>query len=1167
MENIFKVLKQLLGTAGALGSIPKPIKIAFTYFGVFVGVLIIFKYAHLDESTRTFLIIALVLLGIITAAYYGWKAWTQKQQNQQFGGEISQHSSATPRAVSDPGQRARLDDMRKKFQSGVEAYKSRGKDLYKLPWYVIVGEPGSGKTEAIRHSNVGFPPGMQDEFQGVGGTINMNWWFTNHAVLLDTAGRLMFEDVKPGETSEWREFLTLLKKNRPNCPINGLFLVIPSDSLIKDSADSIQKKAGKIAQQLDVIQRVLDVRFPVFVVVTKCDKVNGFREFFDGLTDPQLQHQMMGWSNPNPLDEPFKPEMVEKHLEQVAARLRRRRLGLLRDPVPENSEGRRTDEVDSLYALPHSLELLSSRLRRYLETIFIAGEWSAKPLFLRGIYFSSSMREGAALDAELAEAIGVAVEELPEGKVWERERAYFLRDLFLEKVFREKGLVTRASNTKRMLRGQQIALYGFGFAALVVFIVVAWFAMGNLRNGVKDQGDYWHVVSVEGWENKHWKKSIVPMRGDGSFSATIFTNTIPVDNKAVSLGEFHSKLRDLAEKPLKKNFIFPGLATTYNQNSHKAQRIVFEAGIVQPLLEGARQKMARDDGTDPGSAQHEPDALAALIQLEADILSRGTGTNTGELKPEGARKFLSVFENYIAGREMPVDTNLVAVMAWTYSTNATAKGSWPPKWFSGSRGAAGSLTANPGISAGLDVFVRSATNSIQTYLADWNQISSLRASARAFADNERALFAAAGGGLEDKFIEAQRAVDAARKNLEDEVAKASRQHLFTDGVSLTNAQQKFRATVLASSGAALGRVREVNDTALAANKDYPLFKDIKAQLEGVQASLSNRVTQLLESGDMKEFQVLDETCLAGNAFATRADLYARAEKLMSEKPFAGGKLVGLKGEPLEKFLKDGVGALRTDAAAYTGKLTNEATRVVAYQIKRAEKIQSDAFFADYLAEAQKQLAADSGFPLVRDLSRMTTGDKFMAAGKQLKYISDDLASPLFQKYALADRSPEWKNFIQSVEGQQAVARALLGEDGLLGVCTLSLAGTTDATRTKDEWRGTWRDLKLIFDGGNNETIRTESESDQKIGDAPVQLKLELRLLKNVNQTDSPTFPIPTGDWGPLWLIQKYKGEPQKGDPKTWLVEFPVGAPGAAGTVRLKLKFERALPEPDKWPAR
>ena len=232
MEQILKILKQLSGTVGLVGNIPKPIKVALTFFGAFVGVLVIFKYAHLGQSEKTFLVIALVLLAIITVGYYAWKGWTEKQHNRQFGGDISQHSSATPRTLSDPGQRARLDDMRKKFQSGVEAYKSRGKDLYKLPWYVIVGEPGSGKTEAVRHSNVGFPPGMQDELQGVGGTINMNWWFTNHAVLLDTAGRLMFEEVAPGETSEWNEFLKLLTRTRPNCPINGMLLVIPEANLL-----------------------------------------------------------------------------------------------------------------------------------------------------------------------------------------------------------------------------------------------------------------------------------------------------------------------------------------------------------------------------------------------------------------------------------------------------------------------------------------------------------------------------------------------------------------------------------------------------------------------------------------------------------------------------------------------------------------------------------------------------------------------------------------------------------------------------------------------------------------------------------------------------------------------------------------------------------------------
>jgi hypothetical protein len=78
----------------------------------------------------------------------------------------------------------------------------------------------------------------------------------------------------------------------------------------------------------------------------------------------------------------------------------------------------------------------------------------------------------------------------------------------------------------------------------------------------------------------------------------------------------------------------------------------------------------------------------------------------------------------------------------------------------------------------------------------------------------------------------------------------------------------------------------------------------------------------------------------------------------------------------------------------------------------------------------------------------------------------------------------------------------------------------------------------------------------------------LRLIENVGVTGSAIFSIPTGEWGALWLIQQYKGERDKTDPsqKTWLVEFPVGAPGATGSLRLKLKFERALPDWDKWPA-
>src|SRR5579859_434421 len=130
MDQVLKVLKAIVSSFSAFGAIPKPIRVCVAVFGGVFGFCLIFVYAHLDKSQKIFLTVAIVLMAIVTGAYYAWKSLMEKQQNKQFGGEISQHSSATPRGLSDPGQRARLDDLRKKFQSGVDAYKSRGKDLY-----------------------------------------------------------------------------------------------------------------------------------------------------------------------------------------------------------------------------------------------------------------------------------------------------------------------------------------------------------------------------------------------------------------------------------------------------------------------------------------------------------------------------------------------------------------------------------------------------------------------------------------------------------------------------------------------------------------------------------------------------------------------------------------------------------------------------------------------------------------------------------------------------------------------------------------------------------------------------------------------------------------------------------------------------------------------------
>ncbi|HEY8750583.1 MAG TPA: type VI secretion protein IcmF/TssM N-terminal domain-containing protein [Tepidisphaeraceae bacterium] len=563
-----------------------------------------------------------------------WLRWRQRRRGAPLERAIIGNSAALPHGISEPARRAALDDLRKKFETGVAKFRAAGKDLYSLPWYVLVGEPGGGKTEAIRHCNVGFPPGLQDYTQGSGGTLNMNWWFTNHAIILDTAGRMMFDEVVPGSTNEWTEFMKLLARARPNCPVNGMLLVIPVDSLITDSADKIEKKASRIAQQLDQIQRQLGVRFPVFVVVTKCDLINGFREFFDNLTDPQLQHQMLGWSNPAPLDQAFNPEQVDQHLLAVRGRLLRRRQALLLDPVnTEDRTARRLDQIDSMYGFPDSFLKITPRLRRYLEMVFVAGEWSPKPLFLRGIYFTSSMREGIALDAELAEALSVPVESLKsDGRSWERERAYFLRDFFMTKVFREKGLVTRAANTKRLQRQRKLLVLGTGIASVLALLALTWSGEIQLSRSIGRQSKYWNGLN-DSWKNHREDWGIVqPVPGSpGNYSYNGFREIDLGDTKP-TLGQVFADAAERSADPIKIPWVFRPQAILrgdLNDRRRLAYRTMFQSSVVRCLIDATRTKLLADPPERWSS--YAGDAMAELLRLEVAGSGLATATSGGQL--------------------------------------------------------------------------------------------------------------------------------------------------------------------------------------------------------------------------------------------------------------------------------------------------------------------------------------------------------------------------------------------------------------------------------------------------------------------------------------------------------------------------------------------------------
>ena len=601
-------------------NLPMPLKVGLLVVSG-AGIMAAIRYI-LPPQLWWIVFIGLTLVALLLLLYWRLLKRLKKRKAAPMQRDLMENTSAIPRGVSKPAHVARLDDLRKQFESGIEKFQAAGKSLYNFPWYIIVGEPGSGKTEAIRHCNVGFPPGLQDQFQGAGGTVNMNWWFTDHAVILDTAGRLMFEEAETEGSSEWKEFLNLLKNYRTRCPINGVLLVIPADSLIKDTADEIEQKASKIARQFDVIQRALDVRFPVFVVIAKSDLINGFRDFFENLDDPQLQHQILGWSNPAPLDEPYTTDFVEQHLKAIQGRLFRRRLALMQEIISDESGAEKIRTADTLYAFPQSLTKIAPRMARYLELIFSVGsQWSCKPLFFRGIYFTSSMREGSALDEDLAESLGVQVDSLPDGRVWERDRAYFLRDLFIKKVFREQGLVTHATNAKKLHSRRKATVLISAAASVILLLFFTFYAASRFSKSIGNMKYYLGAALNDSGELNELQ--VIKREGDDNWRY-IGRAGIPGMPKGVMRFNFSARLGDTIGQWEKKGvpWIFaPAAIFTKGikpDRLNKAQAVLYEVSVLEPFLDVAGDMMDTQKSGKWTLDDPETNALCQLIRIKAN---------------------------------------------------------------------------------------------------------------------------------------------------------------------------------------------------------------------------------------------------------------------------------------------------------------------------------------------------------------------------------------------------------------------------------------------------------------------------------------------------------------------------------------------------------------------
>ncbi|WP_280150906.1 type VI secretion system membrane subunit TssM [Piscinibacter sp. XHJ-5] len=356
--------------------------------------------------------------------------------------------------------------------------------VYELPWYVIIGAPGAGKTTALVNSGLEFPLADavgEKVIRGIGGTRNCDWWFASEAVLIDTAGRYTTHDSdRVADRTAWLGFLKLLARYRPRRPINGVLLTISVSDLLSASPEKRAAHANELRQRIEELRDHLGIAFPVYVLVTKTDLLAGFMEFF---ADFDKDERAQVWGVTFPYQAGTQTDGPLLRMASDFALLEKRLNDCLIDRLHNERDRERRAAV---YTFPQQWRVLRQTLFDFLQEMSSGMRAELRP-FVRGVYFTSATQEGTPMDRALgglARALGLTSRILPAARP--TGKTFFVTRLLRDVVFAEAGLA--GTNLSWRRRRQWLAWGAMGATACMVLAATAlsWRAYAGNRDWLTD---------------------------------------------------------------------------------------------------------------------------------------------------------------------------------------------------------------------------------------------------------------------------------------------------------------------------------------------------------------------------------------------------------------------------------------------------------------------------------------------------------------------------------------------------------------------------------------------------------------------------------------------------------------------------------------------------------
>jgi type VI secretion system protein ImpL len=377
-------------------------------------------------KTLLFLLFLYICLVWVGAAYlnsgpdivqFGLK-WTAVGLIAVFGLIVGSHlfswwrrwraKPATPKAVRKPEPIVHEDDaaLAKLIAEAnnslrkAPGYGEEAAPIYRLPWRLLMGPENSGKSSTFLNSEL--EPQLLAGRVAVPGVNSSgqicNLWLAKNTIFAELSGKAF-----DGDLARWTQLLGVLRgtrsvstwrrllgKREPTIQLRGVIGFCDLREFTTASADPqrFERYSRNWQDRLKAVGDVFGVRFPVYLLITKCDGIPFFQEFFHAFPESDTR-QVLGCTLPFRSSESAAPGEIFAEAESkritttfraLYQRLSERRLTQL---AYENSSARRA----AIYQFPRELKRIRGSVVQFLVDAFRPDSLRPGPL-LRGYYFT-----------------------------------------------------------------------------------------------------------------------------------------------------------------------------------------------------------------------------------------------------------------------------------------------------------------------------------------------------------------------------------------------------------------------------------------------------------------------------------------------------------------------------------------------------------------------------------------------------------------------------------------------------------------------------------------------------------------------------------------------------------------------------------------------------------